>query len=166
MIDLLALVDVCNTATEAEDVVGRLRGGGFDMTKVSIVGVNAFGKDEANGCYDLGGGLKHWSETEGFWDRMWKALSGAGAFWLPGSGHVLAAGAVASSIVRVLEHPPAIAGIGPLGASLYRLGVPQNSIASQELALAEGQLLVIAHGTPQDVAKAKSILWTQSVRRI
>jgi hypothetical protein len=41
---------------------------------------------------------------------------------------------------------------------LYSIGIPKDSIMQYETALKSDKLLVIAHGTSDEVAKAKRIL--------
>ena len=49
-------------------------------------------------------------------------------------------------------------GLSALGAGLYSLGIPKDSIVKYETALKSDKFLVIAHGSVGDVARAKSIL--------
>jgi hypothetical protein len=48
--------------------------------------------------------------------------------------------------------------LSALGAGLYSIGIPKDSIVKYEAALKTDQFLVIAHGTAAEVAKAKEIL--------
>jgi hypothetical protein len=45
-----------------------------------------------------------------------------------------------------------------LGAGLYSIGIPKDSIVKYETALQTDQFLLIAHGTAAEVAKAKDII--------
>ena len=49
-------------------------------------------------------------------------------------------------------------GVTALGAGLYSIGIPRDSIVKYETALKSDQFLVMAHGSAGEVAKAKSIL--------
>ncbi|MGH7797583.1 MAG: hypothetical protein ACREQ2_22205 [Candidatus Binatia bacterium] len=48
--------------------------------------------------------------------------------------------------------------LSALGAGLHSMGIPTNSIMEYETALKFDKFIVIAHGTSDEVAKAKSIL--------
>jgi hypothetical protein len=62
---------------------------------------------------------------------------------------------------------PAIAGgLSALGAGLHSIGVPKNSIMEYETALACDKFLVIAHGTADEMAKARSILETTRAAQV
>ena len=47
-----------------------------------------------------------------------------------------------------------------LGAGLYSIGIPKDSIVKYETALKTDQFVLIAHGTAAEVAKAKDIIET------
>jgi len=50
--------------------------------------------------------------------------------------------------------------LGALGAGLYSIGIPKDSIVKYETALKTDQFVLIAHGTAAEVAKAKDIIET------
>jgi hypothetical protein len=70
----------------------------------------------------------------------------------------LAAGPVVAWIVAGLEGAVEVGALGALGAGLYSIGIPKDSIVKYEAALKSDQFLLIAHGTAAEVAKAKGIL--------
>ncbi len=47
-----------------------------------------------------------------------------------------------------------------IGASLFSLGIPKDSILSYELALKTDKFLVLANGTAEEAARARDILKT------
>ena len=53
-----------------------------------------------------------------------------------------------------------------LGAGLYSIGIPKDSVVKYETAVKSDKFLVIAHGTADEVAKAKSILQTTGAAEI
>ena len=48
--------------------------------------------------------------------------------------------------------------LSALGAGLYSIGIPKDSVLQYETAIKSDKYLVIAHGTADEVAKAKDIL--------
>ena len=55
-------------------------------------------------------------------------------------------------------------GLSALGAGLYSIGIPKDSIVKYEKAIKSGSFLLLAHGTAADVSRAKEIVSsTQSV---
>ena len=79
---------------------------------------------------------------------------------IPGLGPILGAGSVIAWIVAGLESAVAVGGLSALGAGLYSIGVPKDSILKYETALRADQFVLIAHGTAAEVAKAKDIIQT------
>jgi hypothetical protein len=51
-----------------------------------------------------------------------------------------------------------IGGLTALGAGLYSIGIPKDSILKYETALKADQFVVVAHGSMDDVTTAKRIL--------
>ncbi len=56
------------------------------------------------------------------------------------------------------EVPTVVGGLSALGAGLYSIGIPKDSILKYETALKADQFVVVAHGTLDDVTAAKRIL--------
>ena len=53
-----------------------------------------------------------------------------------------------------------VGGLSAIGAGLYSIGIPKDSIVTYETAIKAGQYLVVAHGTSAEAAKARNILST------
>lgn len=53
-----------------------------------------------------------------------------------------------------------VGGLSALGAGLYSLGIPKDSVLQYELAIKADKYLVIAHGTAEEVARAREIIQT------
>jgi len=51
-----------------------------------------------------------------------------------------------------------VGGLSAIGASLYSLGIPKDSILQYETDLKAGKFVLLAHGSVDDVAGAKDIL--------
>jgi hypothetical protein len=51
-----------------------------------------------------------------------------------------------------------VGGLSAIGAGLYSIGIPKDSIVTYEAAIKAGQYLVVVHGTSAEVAKARTIL--------
>jgi hypothetical protein len=79
---------------------------------------------------------------------------------IPGLGPVLAAGPIVAWIVAGLEGAVEVGVLGALGAGLYSIGIPKDSILKYQTALKTDQFLLIVHGTTAEVAKAKDIIET------
>ena len=61
-------------------------------------------------------------------------------------------------IVGALEGAVVTGGLTALGAGLYSIGIPKHSVMQYESEVKSGKLLLVAHGTPEEVERAKEIL--------
>jgi hypothetical protein len=95
-----------------------------------------------------------------FWGGFWGLLFGSAFFAIPGIGPVLVAGPVVAWIVGALEGAALVGGVSAIGAGLYGMGIPKDSVIEYELALKTDKFLLLVHGTAQEVEKAKSIIKT------
>jgi hypothetical protein len=87
-------------------------------------------------------------------------LFGAAFFAIPGLGPVLAAGPVVSWIVGALEGAVVFGGLSAVGAGLYGMGIPKDSVLRYELALKTDKFLLMVHGTASEVVRARDIIET------
>ena len=153
-----AVVAIYETHIEAELAVSELQRSGFDMQKLSIVGKDYQMEEEVVGYYNAGDRMKAWGKTGAFWGGIWGLLFGSAFFFIPGIGPLLAAGPIVGGIIAVLESAALVGGLSVLGAGLYSMGIPQDSIIEYETQLKVGKFVVIAHGAPDEVSHAKATL--------
>lgn len=159
-----AIVAVYNDHVQAEEAVDKLKWAGFDMTRLSIVGKDYHTEENVIGYYNTGDRMKYWGKMGAFWGGLWGLLFGAAFFVVPGIGPVLVAGPVAAWIVGALEGAVVVGGLSAVGAGLYSIGIPKDSILQYEVALKADKFLLVAHGTADEVLKAeKTIERTSSV---
>jgi len=155
-----SVVAIYQTHSGAEEAVKELQRGGVDMHKLSIVGKGYHTDEQVVGYYNTGDRMKYWGKIGAFWGGFWGLLFGSAVFVIPGLGPILAAGPVVAWIVAALEGAVEVGVLGALGAGLYSIGIPKDSIVKYNAALQSDQFLLIAHGTAAEVAKAKDIIDT------
>ena len=155
-----SVVAVYHTHTEADKAVKELQRGGIDMHKLSIVGKGYHTDEQVVGYYNAGDRMKYWGKVGAFWGGFWGLLFGSAVFMIPGLGPILVAGPLVAWIVAALEGAVEVGVLGALGAGLYSIGIPKDSVVKYETALKTDQFLLIAHGTAAEVAKAKDIIAT------
>ena len=157
-----SVVGIYKTHTEAEAAVKELQKSGFDMKKLSVVGKDYHTEENVAGFYNAGDRMKYWGKLGAFWGGLWGILFGSAFFVIPGLGQLVVLGPLVMMIVSALEGAVVTGGLTALGAGLYSIGIPKDSILKYETALKSDKFLVIAHGSAGDVAKAKSILESTS----
>jgi hypothetical protein len=158
MSDTNAAIAVYDAHSAAENAVKELQRSGFDMKKLSVVGKDFHTDEQVVGYYNAGDRMKYWGKMGAFWGGLWGLLVGAAFFWVPGLGPLLVAGPLAAAVVGALEGAVAVGGLSALGAGLYSVGIPKNSILKYETAIKAEKFLLVAHGTADEVAKARDIL--------
>lgn len=85
-------------------------------------------------------------------------LVGSAFFFVPGVGPLLVAGPLVGWIVGVLEGAVVVGGMSVIGAGLFSLGIPKDSILRYETALRIGKFVVIVHGTAEETSRAREII--------
>src|SRR5579863_7947355 len=158
--DTNAVIAVYDNHSAAEGAVKELQKSGFDIKKLSVVGKDYHTDEQVVGYYNTGDRMKYWGKLGAFWGGFWGLLFGSALFMIPGLGAILVAGPLVAWIVGALEGAVVVGGLGALGAGLYSIGIPKDSIVKYETALKTDQFLLIAHGTAAEVAKAKDIIET------
>jgi hypothetical protein len=153
-----SVVAIYHSHTDADRAVKELQRGGVDMHKLSVVGKGYHTDEQVIGYYNTGDRMKYWGKVGAFWGGFWGLLFGSALFMIPGLGPILVAGPLVAWIVAGLEGAVEMGALGALGAGLFSIGVPKNSIVEYETALKTDQFLLIAHGTAGEVAKAKDII--------
>ena len=102
--------------------------------------------------------MKYWGKMGAFWGGMWGMLFGSAFFLIPGLGPLIVAGPLVAWIVGALEGAVVVGGLSAVGAGLYSLGIPKDSILRYETALKTDKFVLIAHGSLDEITRAKEIL--------
>ena len=153
-----SVVAIYGTHAEAEGAVRELQRSGFDMKKLSIVGKDCHTEEHVVGYYNAGDRMKYWGKLGAFWGGLWGLLFGAAFFWVPGVGPLVVGGPLATWIVGALEGAAVVGGLSALGAGLYSIGIPKDSVLKYEHAVRNDKYVLVAHGTAEQVQQAKRIL--------
>jgi uncharacterized membrane protein len=153
-----AVVAIYKSHVEAEAAIKELQQSGFDMKKLSIVGRDYHTDEHVVGYYNAGDRMKYWGKVGAFWGGFWGLLFGSAFFWVPGIGQILVAGPLVAWIVGALEGAVLVGGLSAIGAGLYSLGIPKDSIVRYETAIKTGKYILIAHGTPEETTRAQKVI--------
>lgn len=153
-----SVVAVFESHDKAEEAVRELQRSGFDMQKLSIVGKDYHTEEHVVGYYTTGDRMLYWGKAGAFWGGFWGLLLGSAFFWVPGIGQLLVAGPLVMWIVGALEEAAVVGGLGALGAALFSIGIPKNSVIQYESEVKNGKLILIVHGTDDEVERARDLL--------
>jgi len=153
-----SVVAVYDSHAAAETAVRELAKSGFDMKTLSIIGKDYSTEEGVVGFYNAGDRMKAWGKTGAFWGGLWGMLFGSALFVIPGVGPLFAAGPLVAWIVGALEGAAVVGGMSALGAGLYSVGIPKDSILNYETQIKAGKFVVIAHGPSSQVETSRTIL--------
>ena len=153
-----SVVSIFNTHTEAENAVKELQTSGFDMKKLSIVGKDYHSEEHVIGYYNTGDRVKYWGKLGAFWGGFWGLLFGSAFFIIPGIGPIVVGGPLVTWIIGALEGATVVGGLSAIGAGLFSIGIPRDSILKYETSLKSNKFLLVAHGTAEKVEHARKIL--------
>ena len=153
-----SVVAIFKSHTEAETAVKELQQAGFDMKKLSIVGRDYHTDENVVGYYNTGDRMKYWGKLGAFLGGFWGLLFGSAFFFVPGVGPLLFAGPIVSYIVGALEGAVVVGGLSALGAGLYGMGIPKDSILKYETAVKSGKYVLIAHGSDVETVHAREVI--------
>jgi hypothetical protein len=164
--DPSSVVAIYGQHQSAEAAVKELQKGGFNIKKLSIIGRDFHTEDNVVGFYNTGDRVKYWGSLGAFWGGLWGMLLGAAFLFIPGIGPVVAAGSVVTWIVGALEGAVVFGGLSALGAALVSFGIPKDSVVKYETAIKANKFMLVAHGTAEEVEKARAILQSSGAEQL
>jgi hypothetical protein len=151
-------VAIYKSHLEAETAIKELQKSGFDMKKLSIIGRDYHTDQDVVGYYTTGDRMMYWGKIGAFWGGFWGLLFGAGLFMVPGFGPLMAGGPVVGWIIAGLENAVVVGGMGVLGAGLYSIGIPKDSVLKYETSVKSGKFVLVAHGTAAEATRAREVI--------
>lgn len=161
-----AVVAIFTRHQDAEEAVRKLANGGFDMTHFSIVGQGFHSEEKVVGFYNIGDRIKFWGKNGAFWGGLWSLFFGGIFLTIPMVGPVMVLGHLAAMVVAAVEGAILVGGLSALGAALYSIGIPKDSVIEYEQTVKTDGFLVVAHGSADEMAKSKAILEASNPTRI
>ncbi len=150
----------------AEAAVKQVTDGGFEMKHLSVVGKGYHTDEKVVGFYNTGDRIKFWGSRGAFWGGFWGLFFGGLFMTIPFVGHVVVLGYLATVAISGIENAVPVGGLSALGAAIYSIGVPKDSVLQYETAVKADDFLVMAHGSSEEIARAKDILATANASRV
>ncbi len=153
-----SVVAIYTTHEQAELAVKTLQEAGVDMKSLSIAGKDTHTDEHVIGYYNAGDRMKYWGKMGAFWGGFWGLLFGSAAFMIPGIGPLLVAGPLVSWIVAGLEGAAIVGGVSAVGAGLFSLGIPKDSVIKYDVALKTDAYLLLFHGGRDMARRVEDLL--------
>ncbi len=160
MSNINSCIAIFKTHHEAEQAIKELDRAGFDMQKLSIVGKDYAREENVIGYYNGINRVKFWGKRGAFWGGLWGLLFNPAFMCVPGTASLSAGGFLFITLASGLSTAIFTGSLTALGAALYSIGVPRNSIINYETAVKMEKYLLIVHGTQDETERASDILNT------
>ena len=144
-----AVVAVYATEADLTAAIKHLEHERYDMAGISVLGTGMSQERHVVGFETQRTHAARWAT----WGGLWGWVFGAFVF-VPGIGHV----AIGGYLLFLLITAGLGATGGALGGALTSMGIPRDGIPVYESDLRSERFLVIAHGTPSEVYRARTLL--------
>ena len=144
--------------TAAEAAIKKLTDAGFDIKSLSLVGKGYHTDEKVIGFYNTGDRVKFWGSRGAFWGGLWGLFFGGLFLTIPVVGHVIVLGYLAAAAASAVEGAVVVGGLTAIGAALFSVGIPKDSVVRYETAVKADSFLVLAHGSAAEMAKAQDLL--------
>jgi len=166
MADSDAVIAVFADHTSADAAVRQLTSAGFPTHDLSVVGKGYHTDEKVLGFYNTVDRVKFWGLRGAFWGGMWGLFFGGLFLMVPVVGHVVVLGYLAATVLSGVESAVVVGGLGAIGAAIYSLGIPKDSVVAYETAIKADGFLVMVRGGSDEVARAKGILGEHGATRV
>jgi hypothetical protein len=150
----------------AEAAVKKLSADGFNIKNLSVVGKGYHTDEKVMGFYNVGDRVKFWGTRGAFWGGLWGLFFGGLFMTIPVVGHIVVLGYLAATAISAVESAVMVGGLSAIGAALYSIGIPKDSVIQYETAVKADGFLVTARGTASEIVRAQAILRTLNPSRL
>jgi hypothetical protein len=153
-----SVIAVFGDHQEADAAVKKLVSAGMAVVNLSIVGKGYHSEEKVVGFYNVGNRITFWGKRGVLWGSLWGLFIGGVSLTIPGVGQIMVLGYLAAIVVSAVEGAVIVGGLTALGAALYSVGIPRDSVVQYEQAVKADGFLVIVHGAVEELARARAIL--------
>lgn len=153
-----AVVAAFDAHTAAEDAVKTLTKQGFDLKQMSVIGKGYHTEEKPLGFYNTGDRVRFWGSRGAFWGALWGLFVGGAFITVPVLGPVVVVGYMATVAISAIEGAIIVGGLSAVGAALYSIGIPKDSVVRYDSMLKADKFLVTVHGTNEQIRRARQTL--------
>ncbi len=152
-----SIVAIFKSHIEAETAVKELQQAGFDMKKLSIVGRDYHTDENVIGYYNTGDRMKY-GEIGRPLGRVLGPVVWLRVLFYSRRWPVAVRRTNCQLYHRSAEGAVVVGGLSALGAGLYSMGIPKDSILRYETAVKSGKYVLMAHGSDVETVHAREII--------
>jgi len=161
-----AVVAVYDSHETAEKAIKKLTDANIPMKEISIIGRGYHTDEKVVGFYNTGDRMKFWGKYGAFWGGMWGLLAGGLFLTAPVIGPVVIVGSFAAMVLTGIEGAVIVGGASALGAALFSIGIPKDTILQYEKAITADGFLILVQGTAEETERARAILKTSNAKQV
>jgi uncharacterized membrane protein len=143
---------------DADKAVQALAAAGIGVKNISVVGKGYHTEEKVMGFYNMGDRMQMWGSRGALWGGLWGLLFGGVFMVVPVFGQVVVLGYLATAVISALEGALVLGSLSALGGAISSIGVPEDSVVRYETDVKADSFLVMAHGTVEEVEKAREVL--------
>ncbi len=143
---------------DADKAVQTLAAAGIGVKNISVVGKGYHTEEKVIGFYNMGDRMQMWGSRGALWGGLWGLLFGGVFMVVPVFGQVVVLGYLATAVISALEGALVLGSLSALGGAISSIGVPEDSVVRYETDVKADSFLVMAHGTAEEVEKARGVL--------
>ena len=143
---------------DADKAVQALAAAGIGVKNISVVGKGYHTEEKVMGFYNMGDRMQMWGSRGALWGGLWGLLFGGVFMVVPVFGQVVVLGYLATAVISALEGALVLGSLSALGGAISSIGVPEDSVVRYETDVKADSFLVMAHGSSEEVEKARGVL--------
>ncbi len=155
-------VAIFDSHEAAEAAVRALGRSGFSMKQLTVVGKGYHSDEKVVGFYNAGDRIKVWGKSGAFWGAIWGLFFGGVFMTLPFVGPIIVLGHLGVMLLGAVEGAVVVGGVSALAGALVSIGIPKDSVVRYEAAVKADQFLLMAHGAPDEINRARDVLHSSS----
>jgi hypothetical protein len=160
------VIGVFTDHSNAESAIKKLAAAGFEMKNLTIIGKGYETDEKVTGFYNVENRMMFWGKRGAFWGGLWGLFFGGLFLTVPVAGQIVVLGYLGATIISGVETALIVGSLSVLGAALYSIGIPKDSVIAYETALKADEFLVMAHGSSEDMKRAQDILKNLQTSRL
>ena len=153
-----SVVGVYDTLGRAEAAVRALDAGQFPVNQISILAKDIQDEKKVHGYVTACDVSASGAKTGAWVGGIFGLLVGAAFLWVPGVGPMIVAGSLTAALAGGAEGALLGAATGGILSGLAAWGIGKQHILKYEETVKAGKYVVVAHGSPEQVARAEDIL--------
>ncbi len=153
-----SLIAVYEKHEDAKEAIKRLLDAGLTKEQISAL---AKGEDTPEKSFELekeNEAILFWGKQGAFWGGLFGLLAGGLFSVVPGFGPLIAAGPIISSLAGLIGGAATFGSASALAAWFADMSLEKAEALHYEEQLKKGKILIIVHGSPEEIERAKKSL--------